>query len=259
MAVGLSILRARAAPVAVIFRRGPTKAVRMVRWQMTTDELVHGQWFAGRVYPERCDVSPDGELVVYFAMRRGDTFNAVSRPPYFTPLCVWEEGGTWGGGGAWVTNTELRLRANPAVMQPAAGFTLPAWLELGWLTGGFDRDTWQPLDSGARPFTARKPHPVVTGLELWRRPAPTIYDDNTDRHAFAFQIVDRAQLRDELGTADWADWHPSGDLAIARDGVIQRTATTRRALGATATVADFNADVFEKQAPPAWALAWPAR
>ena len=61
------------AQVAVVFRRGPTKQVRMILWRLDSDELERGQWLAGRIYPERCDISPDGRLVIYFGMRRGDT------------------------------------------------------------------------------------------------------------------------------------------------------------------------------------------
>lgn len=47
----LAILFAARAPVAVIFRRG------------------RGHWFHGRIYTRRCDLSPDGELLVYFASK----------------------------------------------------------------------------------------------------------------------------------------------------------------------------------------------
>ena len=47
----LAILFAARAPVAVIFRHG------------------RGHWFHGRIYTRRCDLSPDGELLVYFASK----------------------------------------------------------------------------------------------------------------------------------------------------------------------------------------------
>jgi hypothetical protein len=256
--VGLSVIRARAAPIAVIFRQGPTKQVRMVRWRMDTDELLHGQWFAGRLFPARCDISPDGELVVYFARRRSDTFTAVARPPYFTPLAVWDEEGEWNGGGEWLSNVRLRLRSR---MPLEPGFTLPSWLELrNQLDASrFNRDGWQRVDAEAVPYTGGKRHATLAGIELQRRPARSVDGKITDRHAYAFRIVTPAGPRDDLGTADWADWHPSGDVAIARDGVIQRIAISHRCLGEATTVVDFNGDTFEKLAPPAWALAWPAR
>lgn len=46
----------------------------MLRWDLRSDEIVGGQWLAGRVYEERCGLSPDGELLDYFAMRKGQTW-----------------------------------------------------------------------------------------------------------------------------------------------------------------------------------------
>lgn len=251
------MIRARAAEIAVIFRRGPTKQVRMIRWDMTRDVLQRGQWLAGRVYPERCDISPDGTYVIYFAMRRGDTFNAVCRPPWFTPLAVWEEGGTWGGGGVWVTNTELHLRANPAVMKVDPKFTLPPWLTLGWHTTNFDRDGWRAAESDAIPYVDSKLHPRTRTLELRRRVAIPIANTNTDMHAYDYKLIDHARDRErELFSADWADWHPSGDLAIARDGVLSRIDVRGGTLGEPVALADFTGEEFEAIEPPKEATIW---
>jgi hypothetical protein len=52
---------------AVVFRRGPSKQVRMLLWDLKTDEIMGGQWLSGRIYDGRCGLSPDGKLLVYFA------------------------------------------------------------------------------------------------------------------------------------------------------------------------------------------------
>src|SRR5688572_25493249 len=65
----LALVRAAAAPVAVIFRRGPSKYVEVIRWDLERDVFVRGQWFRGRIYDRRSDLSPDGELLVYFAAK----------------------------------------------------------------------------------------------------------------------------------------------------------------------------------------------
>jgi hypothetical protein len=256
--VGLSVLRAREAPIAVVLRQGPTKQVRMIRWRLDTDEFERGQWFAGRLYPERSDVSPDGRFLLTFAMRRGNTWNAISRPPWFSPIAVWEDQGTWGGGGFWPSSTEVRLRTNPAAMPLDPKFKLPSWLTVGWATGAFDRDGWRQPGPDANPYLEGKLHPTISAFELQRRAAiPIAVGSNTDRHAYAFRIVDHKHAREhELFTADWADWHPSGDLAIARDGLIQRIAIVQRHLAEPKVIADFTGDTFEKIAPPADALIW---
>jgi len=47
-------LVARDARTAVVFRRGPSKQVRMLRWDLATDAVTPGQWLSGRIYAERC-------------------------------------------------------------------------------------------------------------------------------------------------------------------------------------------------------------
>ena len=54
----IHVLMARDSPVSVIFRRGPTKQVRMLLWDRSSDEVRGGQWLMGRVYPERSSLSP---------------------------------------------------------------------------------------------------------------------------------------------------------------------------------------------------------
>ena len=92
----LSVLLARSAPDAVVLRRGPTRWVQLLRWRTDCDRFEPGQWFKGRVYDRRSDLSPDGSLLIYFASKfNGRTladreytyaWTAVSRPPHFTAL-----------------------------------------------------------------------------------------------------------------------------------------------------------------------------
>jgi hypothetical protein len=44
------VISARKAPVAVVFRRGPSKQVLLLKWNLATDKLQLGQWFKGRIY-----------------------------------------------------------------------------------------------------------------------------------------------------------------------------------------------------------------
>lgn len=53
---------ARDAPVAVVFRRGPTRQVEVLRWDLRSDRVTAGQWLKGRIYERRCDLSPGGRL-----------------------------------------------------------------------------------------------------------------------------------------------------------------------------------------------------
>jgi hypothetical protein len=46
--VSIYAILAREARVGVVFRRGPSKQVLLLLWQMNTDQFIKGQWFKGR-------------------------------------------------------------------------------------------------------------------------------------------------------------------------------------------------------------------
>jgi hypothetical protein len=103
------VIPARQKPVALILRRGPSAWYHLIRWDTAKDQFEHGAWFRGRIYEERCDLSPDGELFLYFALqgRRWSSsykgaWTAVSRAPWLHALTLWPQGHTWGGGGRFV-------------------------------------------------------------------------------------------------------------------------------------------------------------
>ncbi|MCP5086024.1 MAG: hypothetical protein GY952_04355 [Rhodobacteraceae bacterium] len=93
---------------AVILRQGPSKTFRMVLWDRADDTFEDGQWLKHKVYVDRCDLSPDGEHFVYFALdgrwkaEAKGSYTAISRPPYFTALALFPQGDTWGGGGCFL-------------------------------------------------------------------------------------------------------------------------------------------------------------
>ena len=76
----LHAILAREAPKAVVFRRGPSGQVCTLGWDLETDTFTMGQWLKGRIYEYRSDLSPDGELMIYFAtdFRRPDTIRTYA-------------------------------------------------------------------------------------------------------------------------------------------------------------------------------------
>jgi hypothetical protein len=115
--VKIFVIPAQDEPTAVILRRGPSDWCHIIQWHTRRDAFVHGAWFKGRIYEEKCDVSPDGRLFMYFALKgsRGDTefthaWTAVSRPPWLRALVLWPQGTTYGGGGRFTDNRTLVLR-----------------------------------------------------------------------------------------------------------------------------------------------------
>src|SRR5688572_26912527 len=124
----LHLIQASDADVAVIFRRGPSKRVELVRWDTKRDVFERGHWFHGRIYERRSDLSPDGELLVYFASKLGGrppsdpsytyAWTAVSKPPWLTALALWPKGNCWHGGGLFLGKRRLLLNHRPEVALP---------------------------------------------------------------------------------------------------------------------------------------------
>ena len=122
----LTLFAASRAPVALILRRGPSKWVEAIRWDLRKDAFERGQWFYGRIYEERSDLSPNGELLVYMASQYGSKFGkqvwtGVSRPPWFTPLALWPKDNTYSGGGLFLSDHRLLLNHRPDEAVPQAG------------------------------------------------------------------------------------------------------------------------------------------
>jgi hypothetical protein len=113
----LFVLFAAAADQAVIFRRGPSGWYHLVQWDTAQDKFDHGAWLRGRLYEEKCDLSPDGCLLLYFVHqgRKGrtaytDSWTGVSRSPWLAALGLWPSGTTYGGGGRFTGCRRVVLR-----------------------------------------------------------------------------------------------------------------------------------------------------
>lgn len=118
--VKLFVIPAKDAPVAAILRRGPSKWYHVIQWDTRRDVFSSGAWFKGRIYEEKCDVSPDGRLFLYFVLKgsrsRTDfthAWTAVSRLPWLHALVLWPQGTTYGGGGRFIDNRTVSVRGVP--------------------------------------------------------------------------------------------------------------------------------------------------
>jgi hypothetical protein len=49
-ATRLYFIVARKAPVAVVFRRGPSRQVELLKWNLESDQIEAGQWLKGRIF-----------------------------------------------------------------------------------------------------------------------------------------------------------------------------------------------------------------
>lgn len=132
------VITARDADVAVVIRRGPSDWFHLLRWDMTSDTFEPGAWFKGRMYPEKCDLSPDGVLLLYFVLQGSKlltsyshAWTAVSRAPWMHAFGLWPQETTYGGGGRFLSNRHIVIRSNDVIPHedhPGKGLTV----EMGW-------------------------------------------------------------------------------------------------------------------------------
>lgn len=285
-AVRLAGIVARRAPVAVVFRRGPTRHVELIRWDLAADTIERGQWLKGRIYERRSDLSPDGSLLVAFVATYETglrTWTAISRPPFLSALALWPKGDAWGGGGLFRTQTELRLnhKANEMTAdpehQPQGLRVVPLEPYAGH--GEDDpihherllRDGWTFVDEPARreehgirrpiwitfdpPLRYRRPSPRAGGPVL-ERALEGIHERGGRWYVEQFRLLDRGRSLRELGRLDWADWDATGDLLIGADGRLARLPGDRLAAGKPVEIADLGADRFRSIVAPESATRW---
>ncbi|MCW0453747.1 hypothetical protein NB721_002833 [Xanthomonas sacchari] len=291
-AARLFALLAREARTGVIFRRGPSKQVQLIHWDLRDDSFVHGQWFKGRIYERRCDLSPSGRLLVYFASKqRGDfgTWTALSRPPFFTALSLWPKGDCWGGGGMFEDERTLLLNHRPREGRDPfpmpTGFQLPHHLQVrpfGTHSGGGEdepidgvlreRDGWQLRDEGEGErgglrsgalFRFSRPRVREKLGANGRRLQSLLHAVGQENHAWYGQdhrVLDRdGTVLVDLPGSDWADWD-GADLVFAREGRLYRLRKSdfrevaQRGEQAFQLLHDFSGARFAPLAPTADAL-----
>ncbi len=257
------VLLARQASVAVILRRGPTKWWHVTLWDTRTDKFQSGQWFHGRIYPGRCDVSPDGKLFIYFAgkFRQRDvakTWTAVSRPPYLTALALWPIGHTLGGEGIFIDNRTVLANFGakhdpdhpPGPLRVLEYYSLKADDPLRE-TMPCSQNGWSRIlapDPTRRYFAYRKPSGNLT-LERevnGRHPSGRLSTYAVCRSGELIALFD----------AHWADWDQQGRLVAAVGGRILGGKLTKKHGLRWRQLAAMNEEQPVPMEAPEWARHW---
>lgn len=283
---------------AVVFRRGPAKKTRLIVWNLDEDTLVPGQWFDGRIYERRCDLSPDGSWLAYFAAtyrKPYRTWTAISRSPFFTALALWPKGDAWGGGGLFDGARSFALNHRGGERDAILWEDIP--FPSGFAVAGFGshpgggeddpimtarltRDGWTvtPTQWDERKHWRDKSKgmsiaflpPALRTMRLTRgRTNPlTLRVHPHGLHETAGRwYVDTADLVDaagetvrEFGRVDWIDADHNGDILLAREGKLERLAHAKFTRGgAPRVIADLNDMRYERIVSPPWARTWNAK
>lgn len=250
----LSVILATEAPAGVIFRRGPSKWVQIIKWGTDTDTFTPGQWFNGRIEENACGLSPDGTKLIYFAINYTNKDNvswtAVSKVPYLTALAYFPQGYfILAGGGSFLSNNEVRLFL-PTVPGPNDAFPqesrYPSDLKI------IASRTEEEVTAYIHKWSGKheKPHPTKPLCLLINRSPQT-----SKEHKFVVKEIDR-NLEIPLEGAVWADWDQQGGLVYAKSGKLFRGEIIESGQIQSTEIADFNANKRERIQTPEWAKVW---
>lgn len=291
--VRIYAILARNAPFGVVFRRGPSKSVLLIKWDTSNDTFQCGQWLKGRIYERRCDLSPDGDLLLYFAASYRKPYyswSAISRPPFLTALALWPKGDAWGGGGHFLSEKQIALNHRVGETKLAGDFSLPSWLALkqfgdrpGWgeddpvWSERLKRDGWTLVsyptktkdDFGAKvwiefapPITWRKKNPKCPKRLSLEMSITGFKERDGPWYLTEHSVVRNHGKADKVGRSDWADWSNSGDLLFAMDGCLYRAPCKGGILTPledALKIADFSRLRFEACEASSEARHWPRR
>jgi hypothetical protein len=234
-----------------VLRRGPTRWSHVGRWDVDRQVYTPGAWFRGNLYPQRCDLSPDGRWLCYFTLKAtarwpvGPTYVAISRLPWLTALAAWGTCGTWTRGAHFVDDKRVWQ-----VGEPAAGDAAPCRKKLGL---ALTRPHTFAVER-RRGWTETADTPPRAPTDMWdeRRADDVKMEKAQPRSKGAVRLTvhgrfaafrsslpgDRASTHYELASprqsvalddVQWADWTADGRmLAATRDGRLQIRDVTGR-------------------------------
>jgi len=99
---------------AVILLRKSRRLYRMVLWNHHIDSFTDGQWLKKEMYPDACQISPDGRHFLFTVISQHPnaaafpSYTAISTPPYFTAHMLFPN--TYGYGPTFLGNDLVLLR-----------------------------------------------------------------------------------------------------------------------------------------------------
>lgn len=263
------------APIVAVIRRGPSDWCHVGKWDVGQDRYEPGSWFRGTLYPQKCDLSPDGRWLAYSAMKHpgdwpgGEIYEAVSRLPWLTALAAWNAGTTYTRGihftdrpGESVLGSPDVGDARPLLSRFGLDLYRPVQFAVERGRGWTETDDTPPVDSGGpwdegRTVTMEKLQPDVAEPQLLQvagsyaafRSSP----DQRDPATYSLRVG--TEIR-ELDEVQWADWDLRGRLLVATaDGHIQ-IRTLNDAGHALVFDEDLSVLTPDPQPPPEWATEW---
>jgi hypothetical protein len=267
---------ARDAAVVAVLRRGPSAWSHLGRWDLADGSYEPGSWIRANLYPQRCDLSPDGRWFAYLTSAgRGDwdagsTYLAISRLPWLTALAAWGTCGTWTRGVHFVDDPDVQelgpadegdtaelTRRYGLAFNPAVTFAVERrrdWVEAAGSPPRADDDVWDE-QRGDR-VVVEKACPADPASVLSARGRFAAFREGP--HPGEPRVTDYRLARDgrevPLDHVQWADWAADGRLLVATtDGRLQIRSPTGDAVVHEVDLSPLRPD---PQRSPAMARAW---
>ena len=262
------------APIVAVLRRGPSTWSHVGRWDVARGVYEPGAWIRANLYPQRCDLSPDGRWLCYFTLKgaatwkAGPTYIALSRLPWVTALAAWGTCGTWTRGAHFVESrrvwevgepaegdaTRCRKKFGLALTRPAT-FAVErrrGWTETPDCPPRQSTDMWDERRAAAVVVQKSRPRTADTRLRVRGYFAAFRGGQSKD---VAYELVENGRAS-SLAEAQWADWDADGRLLVAtRDGRLQIRDTSPRGWRVVAE-ADAGGVTPNPAPPPAEAYHW---
>jgi hypothetical protein len=258
--------------IVAIFRRGPSRWAHVGAWHIASASYSPGAWLYGVLYPQRCDLSPDGELLCYMALHAsrwsvGETYIAVSRLPWLTALAAWPTFGTWSRGGYFVRNSSVLELGPPKVgdveglrgrygIAEAAPHSFAVERRRGWTETAdtpprLGSDMWDER-RGAR-VRMQKPAPGQPALTLRVHGRYAAFRDGQPSDC-NYELVADGQVHPLLDV-QWAEWDRQGNLLVATVGGHLQILDVQRGLEVLSDV-DLSMMSPDPTPPPVGATSW---
>jgi hypothetical protein len=228
---------ATTAPIVAVFRRGPTNWSKVGRWNLGERRYEPGAWLAGRIFPRRSDLSPDGRFLCYFAHKPGATWEhgeayvALSKLPWLTALHAFRTCGTWTRGYYFTEDEDCESPEDAKLPIPYGLRSIPVvqfanerrrgWQEAADSPQRDAGDVWDQRRNAR--IQKRQPggERLLSVESLGWAGGEFGVAQAVDglRVSYSLETGGDIQLLDQV---QWADWDRDGDLLVAtRSGKLQ--------------------------------------
>jgi hypothetical protein len=257
-----------------VLRRGPSAWSHVGRWNVETGAYEPGAWIRANLYPQRCDVSPDGRWFLYLTAhggnwRAGNTYLAISPLPWLTALAAWGTAGTWSRGARFVDDRDVQELGPPdegddtplrgwyglALNRPAT-FAVErrhGWAEAVGTPVRAEDDLWDERQADAVVMEKPRPNDPATVLRVRGRYAAFREGPFRSEPRTIEYELGAGDASQSLTDVQWADWGRDGSLLTASaDGRLE----VRTLDGSSRTDAELGALVPEPQPAPSDARHW---